>query len=60
MRSFRRKRTCDVHTLLKMTNAHVWTNHVKARSFLLLPNSNPAPRVSTICGTKLVNGDRLI
>ena len=51
-------RTCDVHTRLKSTNANVCTNHAKARSLRRRPKSAPAPSESTICGTKLVSGER--
>ena len=50
--------TCDVHTLLKTTNTNVCTNHVNTVSSLLRPKSSPVPRDSTICGTKLVRGER--
>jgi hypothetical protein len=51
-------RTCEVQTLFRMTNVKVCTNHVNTRSFLCLAKSSPAPRLSAICGTKLVRGDR--
>lgn len=50
--------TWDVQTLLNTTNANVCTNHANGKSTVRLPNANPEPRASTICGMKLTSGER--
>ena len=52
--------TCEVQTLLNVTNAAVCTNQTKGsrsifRGFVRI---NPTPSAAPICGTKLANGDR--
>lgn len=51
------KPTCDVHTLLKITNTNVCTNQANVKSRFFCPNSRPPPKDKIICGRKLVNGD---
>ena len=45
--------------MLNNTKTKVCTNHAKIKSCLRRPKRNPVPSARVICGTKLVNGDRV-
>lgn len=51
-------RTCEVQTLLNVTNANVCTNHANARS--CAPNANPSPIERPSWGTNAASGWRRI
>ena len=49
--------TCDVQTLLKVTNMTVWTKHANTKSYRHA-KTEPTVIVATICGMKAEMGCR--